>query len=257
MKQESQQLTLFASVTTNLRKYLPNLKKIALLAIFYAGLSFAYSMIGFLHPEIGSHYHEYLAPRLLIEIAGHFSFGFIAAIPFLDLELSLLIAAGAVLIDTDHILSALNLNVSGRPDHSFFFVFVSAAILIWMAVRFGFVKSFLIKMLYFAPVVVFSHISYDIFTAPGSSFQLLIPFSFESLTLPYYYWIIFETAALILSYTAHLSSRRWGQRSKANVESRQRFAQKIQSYLEVHTHNCPKKDIFPKFGTSSTRRMTS
>lgn len=108
---------MIAETTIALRRYLPSFKKLSLIAIFYAVLSFAYSTIGFLHPQIAPHYHEYIGLRLVTEILGHFSFGFIAAIPLLDLQMALLTGTGAVLIDSDHFLSALNFDVSGRPDH--------------------------------------------------------------------------------------------------------------------------------------------
>ena len=190
------------------QKYLPNFRKAVLLALFYAGLAFAYSFIGFLHPEIGSHYHEYVPPKLVIEIVGHFTFGFIAALPFFDIEISFLTGAAAVLIDTDHILSALDLNITGRPDHSFLFFAVSAVVLIYFAKRLHLPRNFMTKLAFFAPVVLFSHISYDIFSGTGSSFQLLIPFSFETFDLPYYDWIVFEAAALSLSLIGYLYVRK-------------------------------------------------
>jgi hypothetical protein len=207
-----------AEVRKIIQKHLPHLKKIILLALFYAALAFLYSSIGFLHPEV-SHFYEYTGSRLFVEIFGHFAFGFIASLPFWDLEISLLTGAAAVLIDADHILSALNLNVSGRPDHSFFFVFVSAMILFYVVQRSNkFSKSFLIKFAFFAPVVVFSHISYDIFAVPlgsSSTFQLFIPFSFAEVTLPYNYWILFEVAALIFSFAGYLCAGRFGKNEES------------------------------------------
>jgi hypothetical protein len=201
------------------RKHVPHLRKIILLAIFYAALAFLYSSIGFLHPEV-SHFHEYTGPKLFIEILGHFSFGFIASIPFWDLEISLLTGVAAVFIDTDHILSALGLNVSGRPDHSFLFVIVSAIILSYVVMRSNFPNSFLAKFVFFAPVVVFSHIAYDIFAVPlgsSSTFQLFIPFSFTEVSFPYDYWILFEALALVLSFAGYLFARRFGRKQEEST----------------------------------------
>lgn len=204
---------LLAETAIALRRHLPGFRKLLFLAIFYAVLAFAYSTIGFLHPQIAPHYNEYNGLRLVTEIVGHFSFGFIAAMPLLDLQLALLTGTGAVVIDSDHILSSFGFNISGRPDHSFLFIFVSAAILFLMAKRYGgFTKSFLAKFAYFAPIVLFSHIAFDIF-AGGPQFQLFIPFSFETFTLPNRYWIVFEALALLLSCLGYLSSLRWKSRS--------------------------------------------
>ena len=192
-----------------LRKHIPRFKKLIFLAISYTALAFAYSTIGFLHPQVAPHYNEYNGLRLLIEIAGHFSFGLIAAIPLLDIQLALLTGTGAVLIDSDHILSSLGFNISGRPDHSFLFILVSAAFLLLIAKRYGgFNRGFLAKLAYLAPIVLFSHIAFEIF-AGGHQFQLLIPFSFDSFTLPYHDWMVFEAISLVLSCLGYFSSLRW------------------------------------------------
>ncbi|MDG6924137.1 MAG: hypothetical protein JRN67_12705 [Nitrososphaerota archaeon] len=192
-----------------LQRYLPDFQKLVLLALLYAAIALGYSFIGFLHPQFGSHYHEYSFPNLIVEISGHFVFGFVAAIPFLDLGISLLAGAAAVLIDADHVLSALNYNVSGRPDHSFLFILVSMAILILMARLGNLSESFQVKLSLLAPVILFAHISFDIFIAGGdTSFQLLIPFSFAFQTFPFYYWVLFETAALLLSLIGYFMCRR-------------------------------------------------
>lgn len=183
-------------------------KKLVILALFYGALSFAYSFIGFLHPEFAFHYHEYSFTNLIIEVSGHFLFGFVAAIPFLDFRISLFTGAAAVLIDTDHILSVMDLNIGGRPDHSFLYILISAGVMIFIASRLGFPKSFLVKMLFLAPVVFFAHVSYDIVAQGGTSFQLFIPFSFQTQTISFYYSIPFEGAALILSFIGNLLSRR-------------------------------------------------
>jgi hypothetical protein len=234
-RSRSQLLLALSSITrtvTNLEhkleRYLPHFRKIVFLALFYAAVAFLYSSIGFLSPEV-SHFHEYTSSKLIIEILGHFSFGVLASLPFWDLEISLLTGVAAVFIDTDHILSAIGFNVSGRPDHSFLFVFVSAVILYYVVQRSGrFSKNFLIKFTFFAPVVVFSHIAYDIFALPigsSSSFQLFIPFSFAVVTLQYNYWILFETLALVLSFAGYLLAKRYGEvrSSKTNVDNFEAF----------------------------------
>lgn len=200
---------MLAETAVALRRNLPSFKKLFFLTVFYAALAFAYSSIGFLHPQVAPHYNEYNGLRLVTEIAGHFSFGIIAAIPLLDIQLALLTGTWAVLIDSDHMLSSLGFNISGRPDHSFLFILVSAVFLFLIAKRYGgFTISFLTKFAYLAPIVLFSHIAFDIF-AGGPQFQLLIPFSFQSFTLPYHDWMLFEAIALVLSCLGYFSSLRW------------------------------------------------
>jgi hypothetical protein len=59
-------------------------------------------------------------------------------------------------------------------------------------------------------VAVFSHIAYDIFAVPigsSSSFDFFVPFSFELITMPYIYWIVFEAVAMALSFAGYLTAR--------------------------------------------------
>lgn len=185
------------------------LRKIAILAIFYAALSFAYSFIGFIHPEPSPAF-EFGTSRLLIEILGHFVFGFVAAIPLLDFELSALTGALAVLIDSDHILSTLNLPVSGRPDHSILYALVSLIALVYIGTRLGLDLSTITKLAFIAPITVLSHVSYDVFAGTGASFPLFVPFDFGGITLPDYSWLILEGAATILSIVAYYVARKYG-----------------------------------------------
>ena len=50
-----------------------------------------------------------------------------------------------------------------------------------------------------APVVLLAHLSYDVFAASGTTFQILIPFSYQEYYFPYYTWLILEAAAVFVS----------------------------------------------------------
>ena len=170
-----------------------------LIAIFYAALSFLYSFVGFLHYEPGSHYHEYALDKLIVEIGGHFVFGFIAAAPMMDVGISLLTGSLAVLIDADHLLSALNFYVCIRPDHSILFAMFAAVLMFYVGRNLKFSKDLFAKFMFVAPVSMFAHISYDILVSPGTTFQFLIPLSFQQFEPPHFTWTLFEAAALMLS----------------------------------------------------------
>jgi len=180
------------------------------IAIFYAALSFAYSFIGFLHYEPGSHFHEYSGARLAVEVGGHLLFGFIAAIPFLDLRISLLTSGLAILIDVDHILSALNFDVSGRPDHSIMYAIISSLFIVYLATKLRLSKQVRIKLAFVGTVTILAHLSYDVFAAQGSSFQIFIPFSFQSVSFGFDSWVYLEAAALVVAFLGLLFARRFG-----------------------------------------------
>ena len=177
------------------------------IALFYTVLSFSYSFVGFLHYQPGSHFHEYAFAKLAIEIGGHFIFGFAAAIPLLDFGVAILAGSLAVLLDSDHILSALNFPVSGRPDHSLLFMLVSTLLILYLGSRMRLSRNLILKLVFVGPVTLLAHISYDVFAASGSTFQLLIPFDFAQIYLPYYAWAVFEAAALLLSFLGLYLSR--------------------------------------------------
>jgi len=179
-----------------------------LIAGFYAVLSYLYSFIGFLYYQPGSHYHEYTLGKLVIEIGGHYLFGFVATILLFDLGIALLTGALAVLIDVDHLLSALNFNVSGRPDHSLLFLFVSAAFIFYFSVRLRISKALIAKLLFVGPITLLAHLSYDVFASSnGTTFQLLIPFSYGEYFFANDTWLYLELGAIALSVAGVLVSR--------------------------------------------------
>lgn len=179
------------------------------IAAFYTVLSFAYSFVGFLHYQPGSHYHEYALGKLTLEISGHFLFGVIAALPLLDVGLALLTGSLAVLIDIDHVLSALNYDVSGRPDHSILYVAVSALFIFYAGKRSRLSEVTTTKLAFVAPIAVLAHFSFDVFASSGTIFQALIPFSFQRFYFPDFTWAILEAVALLVSCLAlYASSKR-------------------------------------------------
>ncbi|MDA4129688.1 MAG: hypothetical protein OK457_02850 [Thaumarchaeota archaeon] len=187
------------------------------IALFYTALSLVYSLIGFLYYQPGSHYHEYALGKLAIEVAGHYLFGFLAALPLLDLDIALMTGALAILIDADHILSALNFDVSGRPDHSILYLIVSTALVIYVAVRMKVSTKLLTKLAFVGPITLFAHLAYDVFAASGSTFQLFIPFSFQEVVFPDYSWMILEGVALLLSVAGLYLSKKYPDRISPQV----------------------------------------
>ncbi|MGI0080635.1 MAG: hypothetical protein ACRECH_13550 [Nitrososphaerales archaeon] len=183
-------------------------RKIILLALFYAALSFAYSLIGLAHPVVAGQANEYTPSKLLVEVAGHFVFGFVASLPLLDIQLCVLTGALAVLIDSDHLLEALNLSVSGRPDHSILYALVSLVALVYVGNKMGLDESTLTKLSFIAPITLLSHVSYDIFARTGPSFPLWVPFDFGEIFLPYYFWYVLEASAILMAVGAYFVARR-------------------------------------------------
>jgi hypothetical protein len=201
-----------------------NLKILILFGVVYAALSFGTSFLGFLSPQTPVALHEHVSIHAFEEFGGHFLFGAAAAIPFLDLDLIFLSGVFAVLIDTDHILDALGFYVSGRPDHSFFYAAFSGVVLYYVARRTSNVsKEREVKFAFLGPVVLLSHISFDVFGAyaifvGGYYFPLYAPFNFSTIPLQYYYWVVFEVGALLIALCGLYLARRTTAKTKGIIE---------------------------------------
>jgi len=184
------------------------------IACFYTGLSLAYSFIGFLYYQPGSHYFEYQGARLLIEIGGHYLFGFIAALPLMDLGISLLTGALAILIDIDHVLSALGYSVSGRPDHSILYLVVSTAFILYVGTKLRLSNELLARLSFVGPITLLAHLSYDVFAANGTTFQILIPFSYQEFFFADWTWIVFESVAVMLAVIGLIVSKQFSRKTR-------------------------------------------
>lgn len=182
-----------------------NLKILVLFSLAYLALSFGTSFLGFLSPQAPFPLHQYSPSHFLEEVGGHFIFGVLAALPFLDIDLILLCGTFAVLIDSDHILEALGFYVSGRPDHSIFYAAFSFVILYYIARKMKMGNEREIKFGLLGAVVLLAHVAFDIFAAyglfygGGYYFPLLAPFSFSAVSFPFDYWIVLEILAFALA----------------------------------------------------------
>jgi len=183
---------------------------VASIAVPFALFAFAYSFVGFLHPQ-SIHLHDYSIPGAFVEVGGHILFGLLVAVPFLDLRLLLLSGSFAVLVDSDHILGALNLPVASRPDHSIVFILASSVFVYALSRRARLDRQTSAKVVTLAPAALLSHLSYDvlaavgIFGGAGYAFPLLAPYSFAPITMPAYSWVVFELLGVSLtSATAYV-----------------------------------------------------
>jgi hypothetical protein len=207
------------------KRVAPRLRRVVLFCGAYLVIAFSYSLIAFIHVQPVSPLPEYTTSSFAIEILGHFTFGIIAALPFLDYEIILISGICSVLIDSDHLLDALKFNVDGRPDHSIFFIFVSAVLLVLVARRMKFSKPSKVKVAFLAPAIVTNHIAYDILAQKGpSTFALFIPFNFQEFTLPLSDWYTLLFGAIMISAIGYLVSRRIELRLNEKPESKTKIA---------------------------------
>ena len=96
--------------------------------LIYLLTALLWSLFGLLSPTTPVHYKEYSLPLLALEVGGHLSFGFLAGVFTFDPVLALVCTGESLLIDADHLPSALNLPVLPRLAHSVFFVLFTGLI---------------------------------------------------------------------------------------------------------------------------------
>jgi len=179
--------------------------QIGILSLFYSSISLLWSMVGFLSPAPPIHYHEYALPSLVIEILGHALFGIAAGIGTARVDLALLCAADGVLIDSDHLLAALNLPVLGRLSHSIPFAGVISLVMLAVPQRIAPRRVLVLVTI----GSILSHLSYDVFAGNGQ-FPLLAPLSFQSIAFSDLAWPLLELAALATCFLTILGRGRTG-----------------------------------------------
>jgi hypothetical protein len=187
-----------------LTRLLAVLRNFLTLSFVFAAVAFLWSFLGFLAPETATPIEVSISNLLLAEITGHILFGLVAAIPSRDLGTILLCGANAVLIDSDHLLSAAGFPVLARLSHSLLFVLAAGTVLALFSKRTG--RSDLV----FASAVsaVLAHFSFDALAGDGA-FPFFAPLSFDFYAVPWLSWIPFEVLAGALLFI--VSSRRRNQ----------------------------------------------
>ncbi|TLY01148.1 MAG: hypothetical protein E6K95_07290 [Thaumarchaeota archaeon] len=161
--------------------------------VIYLLAALFWSLFGLLAPTTPLHYKEYSLPVLAIEIGGHLSFGVLAGVFTFDPVLVLVCTGESLLIDADHLPSALNFPVLPRLAHSVFFALFTG-VLICYALRREKRPDF--RLLLVTIGGVFSHLSYDVLAGNGQ-FPILSPFYLASFSFPYFSWILFEVGACL------------------------------------------------------------
>ena len=161
--------------------------------LIYLLTALLWTLFGLLSPTTPFHYKEYSLPLLAIEVGGHLSFGFFAGVFTFDPVLALVCTGESLLIDADHLPSALNFPVLPRLAHSVFFALFTGVIISYALRR---EKRPDFRFLLVTIGGVFSHLSYDVLAGSGQ-FPILSPFYLGSYSFPYLSWILLEVGACL------------------------------------------------------------
>ena len=168
--------------------------------IVFSVLSFSFSLTGFLFPDdsyvIGN--PLIVSSPTLEHIFGHVAFGIIAGAISLSLRYVFLSGALALLVDADHLLQFLDVEMISRMVHSLPFAIIIAVIMLYVFGK----KDYRLAAISFSAII--SHIAFDTWFVgqihPGSTggFPLLSPFTVEIFRFQGLDWLYLEILAIAI-----------------------------------------------------------
>jgi len=168
--------------------------------VIFSILSFGFSLTGFLFPG-----DSYVIGNPLIvgnpsleHIFGHIFFGMIAGAISLSLRYIFLSGALALLLDADHLLQFLDVEMIARMVHSLPFAIIIAVIMLYIFGK----KDYRLAAISFSAIL--SHIAFDvwltgqIFPGSASGFPLFSPFTVEIIKFQGLDWLYLEILAIVI-----------------------------------------------------------
>jgi len=172
-------------------------------SILYGVLAAAFSLIGLSSPEaeiIGSPLE---VSNITVEhVAGHVVWGMMVGLVTLSLRYFLLGGIFSLILDADHLIQFLGIEVVPRMAHSVSFGIIAIFV---MMIVFG-KRDYLLGAIAFAAVL--SHISYDVLLGGPGKFPFFTPFTNELTTFQGADWILIQVGAVILVGISVFISRR-------------------------------------------------
>ena len=135
-------------------------------------------------------------------VAGHIIWGLMIGVVTFRLKYFLIAGFFPIILDSDHLIQFLGIEVVPRMAHSILFALI--AIFVMMLI-FG-KRDYLLGVISFA--VVLSHISFDILIGGESKFPLFTSFIIEVTSFQGLDWIFIQIIAVILVGIAVIISRK-------------------------------------------------
>ena len=176
-------------------------------SIIFAIVSFVFSMIGAFFPE--SEFTVIIGNPLVVSgvtyehVFGHVFWGAVIGLGTLSIRYIILGGSFAILLDADHLLQFLDIELISRMSHSIPFAVIVSIVFFAVLRR----KDIRICVVAFGAVL--SHIAFDIFLADvalnsDTKFPLFSPFTFETVSFQGLDWlgiqIIGVTIVAVASY---------------------------------------------------------
>jgi hypothetical protein len=170
--------------------------------ILFGSISLGFSSIGLLFPESP---HSFVIGNPLeistisVEhVTGHILWGAVIGIAGFKLRYVILGGGFAILLDADHLLQFLDLEMIVRMSHAIPFAIIAAFVFYFVFNR----RDLRLSAIAFSAVL--SHIAFDIFLVdvlyPGSvgEFPLFAPLLLDTISFQGTDWLIFEIVAFVI-----------------------------------------------------------
>tara|TARA_Y100000590_G_scaffold448952_1_gene586361 strand:- start:1361 stop:1972 length:612 start_codon:yes stop_codon:yes gene_type:complete len=181
-------------------------------SIIFALVSFAFSIIGGLSPS--SPHTEIIGNPLVVSgitiehVTGHVFWGAIVGLATLSIRYIILGGSFSILLDADHLLQFLDIELVSRMSHA-----IPFAVLVSI-VFFIIIRGKDLKLCVVAFSAVLSHIAFDVFIADigsnsSTTFPLFSPFTFEKIELAGFDWLGIQVIGVsVVAVVSYLTKRR-------------------------------------------------
>ena len=168
-------------------------------SLVFASVAFAFSIIGLFLPNALIVGNPLIVSGISLEhVVGHIVWGLVAGIVSFSVRYAAIAGLFPIMLDFDHWLQFLDIEMIPRMAHSIPFAIVVVVIMIIIFGR----KDLRLLAISFASI--FTHVSFDIFLGSWTKFPILAPFTSEFFIFSGYDWIIFEVIAMIIIATASI-----------------------------------------------------
>ena len=165
--------------------------------LVYGGIAFAFSIFSLVLPNVFLVGNPFEVSTITPEhIVGHIVWGLIPGLAFLSLRYIILAGLFPIILDADHLLQFLEIEMIPRMAHSLPFILIAIVV---MVLLFG--KNDL-RLIAVSIAAVFCHMSFDTILGGSTQFPVFAPFTSQFFTFSGVDWIIFQVVAVAIILTA-------------------------------------------------------
>ena len=165
------------------------------ISLLYGLFSFGFSIISLFLPDSFIVGNPLLVSGISFEhVIGHIMWGFVAGIVTFSIKYAILCGLLPIILDFDHLLQFLDLEMIPRMAHS-----VPFGIIVFVILMLLFGKKDL-RIPAISLAAVFVHISFDIFLVGKTEFPLFIPLTTHMFSFEGNSWIYFLTFGIAIIF---------------------------------------------------------